>query len=352
MPSCEPLAHSLGIEYSLSYSHLQNKPSSGAHHSQRGRSISWRVCRNGVILKIMSSLYRMSGSFVFEERSTTIRQPSTANLMVSSRDRTDAGETSAWDFQISRGQNLINGFFTRIGTTEVVLDWCQENVSVVLDNDFFVMDLSGTGGNTYSGSHTFFLPDSSYTVAELLNEMVVQFNNYSSTSGATMSITSGYPISLDISGAQLPVDASGLAILPSGGIWDYLDIGRDDNDPSAILIGCPDLRPYYYLDFLSPQLTYAQDVKDSSTNTQPRDVLVRWYFSEDVPEQLDSLGFPILMGYKPFSRRRIFNPPKQIKWTNSLPVGNLSFQVVGSDNKVIDRLTDGEWLMTLQLSEN
>jgi hypothetical protein len=70
---------------------------------------------------------------------------------------------------------------------------------------------------------------------------------------------------------------------------------------------------------------------------------------------VDAYAFPILMGYEPFVLRRLFNPPKQIKWDPLQPMGNLTFQVFGSDgDEVVDDTADRitNWLMTLQLSEN
>jgi hypothetical protein len=106
---------------------------------------------------------------------------------------------------------------------------------------------------------------------------------------------------------------------------------------------------------VSEDLTYAQDLKDSSTQIINRDVIVRWYFSDDTPEQLDAYGFPILMGYTQFSRRRLYNPPKQIKWDRDLPLGNLRFTLYDQDgNLPFTRVPSDStnWLMTLQLSEN
>jgi hypothetical protein len=69
------------------------------------------------------------------------------------------------------------------------------------------------------------------------------------------------------------------------------------------------------------------------------------------------------MGYTSFKVRRLFNPPKQIRWDTRQPLGNLSFEVFGQ-NRIYTNgiaLTDfysdpadserSEWLMTLQVSE-
>ena len=69
------------------------------------------------------------------------------------------------------------------------------------------------------------------------------------------------------------------------------------------------------------------------------------------------------MGYSPFNLRRIFNPPKQIRWDNIQPLGNLAFQVYATkwpqDRTAnytyglfdVAQYYNTEWLMTLQISE-
>jgi hypothetical protein len=65
------------------------------------------------------------------------------------------------------------------------------------------------------------------------------------------------------------------------------------------------------------------------------------------------------MGYKPFTLRRLYSPPKQIRWESNLPIGNISFQVFGDDGQLATRMVKNfpgtipgcNWLMTLQVSE-
>jgi hypothetical protein len=58
------------------------------------------------------------------------------------------------------------------------------------------------------------------------------------------------------------------------------------------------------------------------------------------------------MGYRPFNYRRLYNPPKQIRWDNIQPVGNLTFQVYNDQGVLAPMRTTTNWLMTLQLSED
>jgi len=272
------------------------------------------------------------------DKAITVRYPSTANLMIDSQNRDETRYPSPFDFQIVKPQNTQNGFFTRIGVTEVVLDWNEGN----LDGQELQIDISGvsvrsTQTITFYGFGTVaFVLDS---IADLsgTNGVGLEVEQVGGTWGITA--TNG---DIRILSTPLAQDL-GIQILPNPPL------------PRVQIIGPTDLRRYFYIDIISPSLTYAQDLKDNSTADIERDVLVRWYFAEDVPENLDKYGFPILMGYTYFSRRRLYNPPKQIKWDNNLPLGNLAFQVFDDNGELLqpaDPTYTSEFYLTLQLSEN
>lgn len=289
------------------------------------------------------------------DKGVTFRPPATANLLVDSADRPSPDTSNPYDFQITRPQALLNGYFSRCGVTEVCLEWCQDNINST--NNFITFDISGIAPNTHSGAHQITLAPGIYTAASVLDALTQALDGISGTTGCTWSIDntnppSGTTYSLDCSGGYFSVSGSALAV--QLGI-DFDTSTLISGSTTGVLLSCIDLRPYRYIDFVSAQLTYPQDLKDASTQTITRDILCRWYFSEDVPEEVDAYGFPILMGYRRFCRRRIFNPPKQIKWDNNLPVGNLAFQVYAPDGSLLQTPDDVEknnWLLTLQLTEN
>lgn len=270
----------------------------------------------------------------YSEKGVTIRPPSTANLMIDSADR-NAG---TWgNFTISRPQSLFNGFFTRLGVTEVVLEWGEPNVNLA---DSIIITVDGTDYE-FGGTPEF------YTVAELLDVLVAFLKNENipnigtsweidTTQNVVLRNTNNYdfiigdtPLARKLFGSPLPT--------PPTDAWPVLN---------------PDLRPYRYIDIVSTQLTYNQDLKDASTALKVRDVLCRWYFCWDNPPQLDAYGFPILMGYTPFYVRRIFNPPKQIKWDSIQPLGQISFEVYDNAGDLIKTADANNFLMTIQASEN
>lgn len=301
-------------------------------------------------------------NFVPTEKAFPIRQPSTANLMVDSADRPVVPDLSGnntispWDFQITRPNSIMNGYFTRIATTEVVLEWCQDNIVAQGGRSAIVLDVSGhspAGFNTTPGM---------YTVEELLDQICRQVSDISGSTGGTICSVVGYGASRAL-GFNNPVLLAGNVgtTWATRGILQMLDLVPLVPDLSGRTqlweVQCPDLRPYRYIDFTSADLTYAQELKDTNTTRAPRDVLCRWYFSDDVPEQADGYGFPILMGYRRFCRRRLYNPPKQIRWEPNLPIGNMRFQVYDEDNDLVTTPSLGpligntNWLMTLQVSE-
>lgn len=269
---------------------------------------------------------------------TQIRYPSVANLMIDSADR-GAVYTSPWNFQIVKNQSLFNGFFTRIGATEVVLEWNNPNIDA--DNNTLTFDVSGTAGIVLTLLPGFF------TVASIMNAIVEKLNE--ATSAARFAV-------VDNGGLYGIEDTDGgggnTITVADSPLRTQMGLVASSGTPFLTPLG-PDLRPYRYLDFVSDQLTYNQNLKDATSNLRDQSVLVRWYFAYDNPIPTDEYGFPVLMGYEAFVVRRLYNPPKQIAWENNMPIGQVSFQVYGNDGKlVVDNGENSQWLMTLQISEN
>jgi hypothetical protein len=296
------------------------------------------------------------------ERGTLIRVPATANLMLDSQDRNpilDASGidiSSPWSFTLTRRQALINGFFSRIGTSEVILEWGLPNIvynnTQTGDYAFRWQDVSGT-------VRTVPLISGNYTVKECLDQLVSLMNAQVPIYAFTVSnVLNTTFINAQRPWRILPCDLAKRLSL------NQLDVATQPLQSFPVLT--PDLRPTRYIDFVCEQLTSVQDVKDASTKENVKDVLCRWYFADDAPPQLDAYGFPILPGYTLFSQRRIYNPPKQIKWEQNKSIGGfLQFSVYDSDGNLLpfEPLVVGDnsktpttypisnWLMTLQLSE-
>lgn len=283
--------------------------------------------------------------FVPKERAVPIRMPSTANLMIDSADRASGLPN---DFTITKLNSILNGFFTRISTTELVLEWFSPNISPFLGTDVIGVSLSAGPVTNYQA------PPSFYTQAQLLDWLAGQLSII--TAPTTWSIVLSTPSVPASGGVALLVPSAPVDIVLSGPIADLLNLelaGAQpvNNNANPYFSVAGDLRPYRYIDFVSSQLTNNQSLKDASTAPIVRDVLARWYFAYDEPPALDAYGFPILMGYTPFVLRRTFSPPKEIRWETNIPIGQLSFQVYQPNGELAEFDGSSGWLMTLQVSE-
>lgn len=287
------------------------------------------------------------------EKGTPIRNPSSANFLISSKDRTtfDLSGGNACDFQITKTNSLLNGFFTRIAPNEVVLDWCIDNVSSYWNNNLIYVDISGAPPTQKS----YLVPSGQYTVKQVLDLIVAGL----STGGYTFSLsttTSGLQAISATSGGS-PVTFKFKSVSNSGinvaNLPTQLNLKLDTYGVS-FAVDCPKLLPTQYIDFVSPGLTYNQEVKDGSTSLKTTDILFRWYFAWDTPEPTDAYGYPIYQGYKRFVQRREIPFPKQIRWSANQPIGNLAFQVLDDEGNILNpnlAVGEVEWFMTLLASE-
>lgn len=280
--------------------------------------------------------------FVPSEKTTTIRQPSTANLMVDSADR-KSNYPLCNDFLISKPQSLMNGYFTRVGTTEVVFEWNTPNIGA---GQYTITYTTNIGTQTTSITEGF------YTQKEFLDVFVTILNN--AALGYTFTVTpiaGGYSTISYAATSGTSFTLSGTAVDAIFGASPVINTDPLWVDGEAY-IPFIDLRPARYIDIVCSQLTNNQSVKDASTSDHVRDVLCRWYFDYDNATPVDAYGYPILMGYTPFFLRRLYNPPKQIQWQANIPIGQLFFQLYNNNGQLQQVSTDTNYLMTLQMSEN
>ena len=274
--------------------------------------------------------------FVPSEKGTPIRFPSTANLYIDSLDRSGG---SSSDFLISKNQNILTGFFTRLAVQEVVLDWCVPNIRAVNENNTFTVDVSGSGVQTIT------LPDDFYNVKQALDTIVSYLNTaYGNTDFSITPTPTGSGVFLT-NVNDYTITETNLSRL--------LNItGAEDATIKSKFVECPKLLNTVYIDFVSNQLTYNQDLKDASTAPIVRDTLYRWYFAWDNEPSYDAYGYPILQGYRSFIQRRNIAFPKQIKWDNIQPIGQVAFQVYDDGGTIVDTSSgEFEFNMNFLVSE-
>lgn len=285
----------------------------------------------------------------------TIRQPSTANFLISSKDRQDFSTTGGnpADFTINKNSNLLNGFFTRIAPTEVVLDWCIDNVSPYWRNSLIYVQIPAGPQLSY------LVPAGQYTVATLLDLIVAGLSNATYTFSLVATLDGLKAIQCALAAAPtVPINFQFKSTSNSG-----IDVSALPTQLNLKLnttgtnfpVDCPKLLPTQYIDFVSQTLTNNQSLRDASTSLTEQNILFRWYFAWDSPEPLDTYGYPIYQGYKRFIQRREIAFPKQIAWVPNQPIGQLSFQVYDDGGNILDSsLAAGEmeWFMTALVSEN
>jgi hypothetical protein len=246
-----------------------------------------------------------------QDKAVTTRVASTAMLSVDSLDRVQTNNAqSSSNFIINKAESLFNGFFNRIAMTEIVLDWCIPNVSEYLENNEFTVTVGGT-------TITIDVPDGTYTIAECIDTIVALLN----APGPGGFGAGTFRVEDRTGAVWVPGTSIGLAFLATTGGGNFTitptnlsqAMGIDGTVAnSQFPFICPKLLPYYYIDFVSPQLTYNQDLKDNTTSVVTRDTLYRWVFAYDNASvtPLDKYGYPILQGYKSFVARRYLSFPE------------------------------------------
>lgn len=293
---------------------------------------------------------------VAEDKASTTRPSSSANFYVDSTDKLIGG---SGDFLINKGQALFNGFFNRIASAEVVVDWGLPNVADYWGNNQITVINNGTGTVI-----TALIPDGFYTAIQALQ------NAASALTAAAVVL--GDPLTLSVTFDGIDVRLVGNAAFYV--VWQpnapFLDppyaLARQLFSTAQLagaavarvsfVMASPRVQGTTYIDIVSPQLTYNQDLKDATTDANSRDVLYRWYFADDnVPVKLETFirGFaavapgpaatllaethiPILQGYNPFVLRRALPYPKQIKWSPAQSIGQVAFQVFDDRGRIID----------------
>lgn len=259
--------------------------------------------------------------YVPSEKGMPIRFPSTANLCVSSLNRLD--QTSSADFYITKPTNLMTGFFTRLALNEVVLDWSIPNIIADINNEFIVR---------IGSTNTSVLLDTGfYTVKECVDAIIVALNTalgastFSAVTNkrgvAITKATGTFAIIETELSVQLNVQVS-----PLGGTYTF---------GSSFTVFSPLLLNYKYIDFVSQNLTYNQDLKDGDTSLATRDIIYRWSFGWEGEPLYDAYNYPIVQGYRAFLARRSIAFPKQIKWENNMPIGQIQFQVFDENGNIL-----------------
>lgn len=277
-----------------------------------------------------------------EHPGTPIRPPATAVLTVDTADRLkfDANgyaiqPSAVNNLYINTQQTVVQGYFTRIGLTELNMVWNIPNVNA-RNNTLTLRLYDGAGGSTDLTTDVpadgFYDPVAlaGAISSSLATDVALLPAPYPARyPGITVTynqITCSFTIQNSIAG-------NGFLIIPhnlgaSDDLTNMMGFGAIPSTatPASTWIGGYASMQYTpYIDIVSRQLTKKQNVNDNSTSTNTgRNLLARIYLTpEDINQvpRIDPLLappyttlIPSMIGCRPFTLRREFAIPKQIYW--------------------------------------
>lgn len=321
-----------------------------------------------------------------EDKGTTIRSPASSLLLIDSKDRykdfvqASQGTTSPYDFTIYKGQAILNGFFHRIGLTEIVFPWALYNMVVDLQYiQFSYQTLPGgpvntsvlqLGGAPVPPSTTnnfigFYSPDD---IAQELQTQILAVNP--ALAGTTAGYVDGYIIIIPPANVAIAFNRDPAVPSTQYQLFDFLNMNTD-NTVLAIsqITGYTRCRWTEYVDIVCSQLTYNQDLKDASSSNVGQDVLARIYLEDEDNKIIpvwNTVSNSVLMpadtevfGTYSSVIYRKFPVPKMIQWNDTQSIGNLRFQVYDDKGRLLTSYDEDlqdyklpNWRMTMLVSEN
>ena len=312
------------------------------------------------------------------EMTVTMRPSSTALFCVDSADRYESlnsranGLTTPYEFSISRKQALLNGFFKRIALTEVVFPYYIPNINNKTDtilvsiNGAPLTPLTIPAGGFYSPAQI---------AAALQAELIA-----AGIATATVTYSNGV-FTFATNGADTIAFARGNfaglgAKIGEFQLYDLLNLSGPGLNGLQVagttqISGVTRCRYTEYIDIVSSQLTYNQELKDGSSDPIVRDMVARIYLEDETspiipiyksvapagPIMTSDTAIP---GTYPFTIYRKFSMPKQILWNKTQSLGNVTFEVYDDKGQLLSShlgavYPDGtmpDWRMTLLVSEN
>ena len=312
----------------------------------------------------MARLHATRDADEVSDRAVTIRPSSTALFGVDSDDRYKTygqrrtSPSYPFAFSITKNEALLNGFFSRIGVSELRMYWTLPNISAAWGNNTLQIFITGAPANPY----TITIPDGFYDLSTLM--IFIEAGVQALGGGALLP---GFIALANLDGSSAFSNGGGGAptfnwippTVNSRTLYDMLNI-VNASPPVAAATGrggVANLRPTDFVDIISPQLTYNQDLKDGSSQPTVRDALVRVYI-DDTTKSLyrtttklfDSTGAPdgeqvpqfdvtdSTNGVTPFTIYRQYPVPKQILWNNDQPLGNVTFELYDDQGRSIQDL--------------
>lgn len=293
-----------------------------------------------------------------KQSAQTIRQPSTALFTVSSKDRfnnylerrstENEPKTNPYDFLIYKNQALFNGFFTRIGLTEVVFPWTIPNINSKTRN--ILISVNAGPPIQISLTQGFYTP--SELAQALENEIQPHCPGFQMSYGSNSSWPPGPTytapafyyyagVGNDISFFAMPYNSSSYPYTNNvKQLFDLLGFSEENAFPSLIGNGATTFATYTeYIDVVCNQITYNQALKDGTSSKVSRDSIARIYIqSEGTSAFIQPFNANFIpAGCSPFTIYRQFTNPKQIQWSPNQPLGQIQIQIYDDQGELLQQ---------------
>jgi len=311
-----------------------------------------------------------------KEVAQTIRQPSTALFTVSSKDRfVDYADRqlnyatqyrSAYDFLIARNQSIFNGFFTRIGLTEIVFPYTIPNINEKTQTFRFTITGGPNPGTfTKTISIGFTLPSgiAAKMQTAIQTELPGFTMDYGNAGLPRFLWDTGNP-NIEITFIPLPYNS---AIFPYTSnvkqLYDLLGLPPTESLFGINFGGDTFCSFTEYIDVVCSQITYNQSLRDGSSQRISRDSIARVYIQGEGSQTFLTPGDPNFCpaGCSPFTIYRQYSTPKQIQWSPNQPLGQVQIQVYDDQGEILQELDAGlgidpvpgtDFNLTFLVSEN
>lgn len=329
------------------------------------------------------------------EMVVTTRPSSTAIFAMDSDDRySDYNQrrvNPSYPFfvRITKKESLLNGFFKRLGVSEFRMYWTLPNISAAWGNNQINVGWLAGGVPPPAGA-VITIPDGFYTIQNFCDIFQVQLRAIPGNPLPNVTVVRAEDGTIVISTntattIQFGPIVTSVAIAKQRQLFDMLAFPLPTAFLAVVTTGIPNMKATDYIDIVSPELTYNQELKDGTSASIVHDMLVRIYLDESckpiAPPTLTSTTAPPYdlvpsftngndqNGVLPFVLYRQFAYPKQILWNKAQPLGNITFEIYDDQGRSIQSLWNTAyppassstgykyansfaWNMTLLVSEN
>jgi hypothetical protein len=306
----------------------------------------------------------------------TIRQPSTALFTLSSKDRFKDYEDrhtnyasqyrSPYNFLIAKNQSIFNGFFTRIGLTEIVFPYVIPNINEKTQKFRYTIE-GGANPGTYTKTLNIGFAFPGGIASEMESLIQVEIPTYTMTYGSAglprFEWDTGDP-NIEITFVPLPYNSTDFPYSSNvKQCFDLLGLSTLQSTAGVNYGGDTFCSFTEYIDIVCQQITYNQALKDGTSQPIARDAIARVYIQSEGNQTFltaDDANF-CPAGCAPFTIYRQFSSPKQIQWSPNQPLGQVQIQVYDDQGEILQELNAGlsidpvpgtDFNLTFLVSEN